>query len=266
MIPTRAPYSGQAYRLFTDYNDVQVFIEDAGFENLYREIFRCNGVKIRKVFSKNGKEAILEAARACNDKQCVFIVDRDWDDVLGISYALKNLVVLKKHSIENYLLDYSGFYAIVVADNPREDIEIIFSRSIFDSIVNDVSHRLRPLFECFLSMQIAGDSRKGCSYMPGKYQEASRACTPDVNIIACFVAQIGIPVPQAVCDYFMGDVLKDRGHGKYMLHYVWNGVRQSTGTGQLGIEKLMVRLAQVIDSDDLKELCEQVLSKGRRRS
>ena len=174
MIPTRAPYSSQSYRLFTDYNDVHVFVEDAGFENLYREIFRSNGLQIRKVFSKNGKESVIEAARTCEDQQCVYLIDRDWDDALQINHTLENLVVLDKHSVENYLLDYSGFYAVVLADNPRGDIEALFGRRDFDSIIKQVSHRLRPLFECYLAMQLAGDLRPGCSRKPGVFQEKNR--------------------------------------------------------------------------------------------
>lgn len=266
MIPTRGPYSGESYRLFDDYNDVHVFVEDAGFENLYREVFRRCNLTIRKVFSKNGKDSVIKAAQTSNDKRCVYVVDRDWDDALLVNHALDNLVVLEKHSIENYLLDYSGFYAIVLADKPKMDIETIFSRNIFISIVNEVSRRLRPLFECFLAMQVVGDHRTGCSIKPGFFKENTRMCAPDTSCIAHFIARIGLQIPQSVHDYFAGEVLLDRGHGKYMLHFVWAGVRQSTNIGQLGMEQLKIRLAQTVDPEIFRAFCDEVTRKGLQKS
>ena len=266
MIPTRSPYSGKSYRLFTDYNDIHVFVEDAGFENLYREIFRRQGLRLRKVFSKNGKDSVIDAARNCRDPRCVYLVDRHWDDSLRVTHRLSNLVVLEKHSIENYLLDYSGFYAVVLADNPKSDMETLFSRGQFDAIVDNVSLGLRPLVECFLAMQVAADPRTGCARKPGAFQLKNRTCAPDAKRIADFIADIGIPIPKNVETYFSGDVLTDRGHGKYMLHFVWAGVRRTAGTGQLSTEKLMVRLAQAVDSNVFKWICDEVLKRGVRGS
>jgi hypothetical protein len=262
VIPVRGQYLGQSYRLYNDYNDVHVFVEDAGFENLYKEIFRVYGLRIRQVFSKNGKKAVIDAARSCTDNRCVYIVDRDWDDILNRIESLENVVVLQKHSIENYLLDYSGFYAIVLADNPRADMDALFNELVFNSIVNKISNRLRPLFESYLAMQITEDDRQGCSQKPGSFQEKNRTCAPDRDAIARFIADIGIPIPQSVRNYFAGDVLRDRGHGKYMLHFLWVGVCKSTHMRQLEIDRLMVRLAQVIDPSVFTTLCDEVLKKG----
>lgn len=266
MIPTRGPYSGQSYLLFDDYNDVHVFVEDAGFENLYREVFRRCSLNIRQVFSKNGKDSIIKAACTSNDKRCVYIVDRDWDDFLQINHAHGNLVVLEKYSIENYLLDYYGFYSIVLADKPKMDIETVFSRHIFNSIINEILLKLRPLFECFLAMQIAGNPSTGCSTKPGYFKENNRGCAPDSNAITHFIETIGLTIPQSVRDYFTGEALRDRGHGKYLLHFVWAGVRQSTNVGQLSMEQLMVRLAQAVDPGVFMTLCNEIITKGRRES
>jgi len=258
MIPTRSEYSGQSYKLFTDYNDVHVFVEDAGFENLYTEVFKCSGLKIRKAFSKNGKDSVIEAARGCNDRKCVYVIDRDWDDFLQKIQTLRNLVILEKHSIENYLLSYSGFRSVVIADNPKDDINSVLSKNMFDTIVDYVSQRLRPLFECYLTMQMTKDPRSNCSRRPGAFQARNRTCAPDEKAIATFIDDIGLPIPEVVRDYFSGDVLKDRGHGKYMLHFVWAGVRQKSGTKQVGFDTLMIRLAQTTDARKFRNLCNDV--------
>ena len=266
MIPTRSEYTGQAYRLFTDYNDLHVFVEDSGFENLYAEVFRRSGLNIRKVFSKNGKPSILEAARCCNDPECVYVIDRDWNDFLNITHPLSNLVVLQMYSIENYFISYSGFRALVLADNPRVDVECLLSSNTFNSLVEDVSNCLRPLFECFLAMQAAQDNRPNCGLKPGKFQTRNKSCLPDSKTIGAFVASAGVAIPQAVRDYFAGNVLRERGHGKYMLHFVWASVRDASGARQLNHDALLIRLAQTIDFDIFHDLCTTIGNTARRLS
>lgn len=259
MIPVREPYSGQSYRLYNDYNDIHVFIEDAGFENLYKEIFRKYNLAIRKVFSKNGKKSVIEAAHKCNDKRCVYIIDRDWDDVLEKTYKCRNLLILEKYSIENYLIDYSAFYAIVLAGNPRKEIDKFFNKQSFNDIIDEVSNCLRPLFECYLAMQLSGDSRPNCSRKPGSFKERNESCAPDKRAITSFIKEIGIPIPQLVKDYFEGDVLRVRGHGKYMLHFVWTGIQKLTALNQLKIDSLMIRLVQLADDSVFEVFYDKIM-------
>ncbi len=80
MIPKRASYRGQSYKLYDDYNDIHIFLEDAGFENLYKVLLKKYGVKVENVFSKNGKKAVLKEAELCTDTKCVFVVDRGCAD------------------------------------------------------------------------------------------------------------------------------------------------------------------------------------------
>lgn len=259
MIPVREMYRGQSYKLFDDYNNVHVFVEDAGFENLYREIFKQCGLPIEKVFSRNGKQEIVDEAVSCRDPKCVFIVDRDWDDLLGIEPILHNVVVLKKHSIENYLIEYSGFSKLVLGDKPKANINELLSKQQFDAIIEDVSRKLLPLFECFATMQMLATGRTGCAYDPGHFQKKNSSCAPDEKKISEFIDAEGEAVPYPVINYFSGDVLRDRGHGKYMLHFVWMGVRNLSKVGQLSMDRLMMRLAQLVKSSDLEVLCEQVM-------
>ena len=114
MIPERAIYSGQSYKLYDDYNDIHIFVEDKGFENLYVVLFKKYGVNVENIFWKNGKDAVLKAAESCTDTKCVFMVDRDWDDLLGITSTLDNVVVLSMHSIECYLIDHKAFSGIIL--------------------------------------------------------------------------------------------------------------------------------------------------------
>jgi len=258
MIPERTSYLGQSYKLYDDYNDIHVFVEDVRFENLYKVLFKKSGVKVENIFSKNGKESVLNAAESCSDTKCVYIVDRDWDDLLGIVPTLKNVVVLGMHSIECYLIDHSAFSGIVLGENPKCDIDSLLSEKLFGKILTDVSDKLRPLFECFAAMQMSDEKRKGCSHKPGHFQQKNSSCAPDMREINQFISNSGVAVPQSVKSYFLDKALTQKGHGKYMLHYVWEGVRHKLKVRRIGIERLMMRLAQLIDTQEIKALANEV--------
>ncbi len=257
MVPERAPYSGQSYKLFDDYNDIHIFVEDAGFENLYVELFKKYGVGVENIFSRNGKDEVLKEAESCTDTKCVFIVDRDWDDLLGTMSTLKNVLVLNMYSIECYLIDHEAFSGIIAAECPRCNIDDLLSKEDFKQILTDVSDELRLLFECFVATQMSDKNIKWPE--PGAFQQRNRSCAPDRRKIAKFISDSGVTTPQSVKDYFSAEVLTDVGHGKFMLHYVWEGVRRRLQIRKkVGKESLMIRLAQLLNTMEIKELISEV--------
>ena len=261
MIPERATYSGQSYKLYDDYNDIHIFVEDSGFENLYKVLFKKYGIKVENVFSKNGKQDVLDAAKACKDTKCVFIVDRDWDDLLGAITTLKNVVTLSMHSIDCYLINHEAFSGIVLSEDPKCSIDTLFGKKHFNEILSGVSGKLRSLFECFVAMQMDHSGEKGCSHKPGHFQQQNSSCAPDVRKITRFISDSGVSVTKPIKKYFSDKILTQKGHGKFMLHYVWEGVRNKTKSGRIGMEKLMIRLAQLINTQELEELTNEIKAK-----
>jgi hypothetical protein len=260
MIPKRGQYKGQSYKLFDDYNDIHLFVEDAGFENLYISLFNKHGVRLENVFSKNGKESIVRAAKACKDTKCVYLVDRDWDDFLNKLLPLKNLVYLDRYSIENYLVDYDSLVGIIVSENPKCNIDAVFKRRDFDNIIVDVSSKLKSLFECFLSMQLEEDKQKGCSIKPSEFQRKDITCSPDIELIDKFVIDSNLLISAPVKEYFNESHPLNVGHGKYLLYFVWQGVRDKTKVVKINNDKLMVRLAQLLATEEIKTLIDKILS------
>jgi hypothetical protein len=166
---------------------------------------------------------------------------------------------LEKHSIENYLLDYSGMRALVLADLPRANIDECLSISDYEEIISGVSNSLRPLFACFLSMAIHNSSLKSCSYKPGHFQVQNVTCSIDSIKVEEFIRNADVSVPANVCDYFRGDKYLDRGHGKYLLHYIWIEVRNKTRIGKQSNDRLLIRLAQLTNMDALRPICESII-------
>lgn len=245
--------------LFDEYNDVHIFVEDFGFENLYKVLFKKHGLNVAKIFSKNGKAEVLAAAEICNDKKCVYLVDRDWDDLHESMPTLSNIVVLDKYSIENYVIDYDAFLGIILGEIPKFDIASNFSRIDFQNILTDLSNTLRPLFICFASMQQSENRERSCSITPGHFQVGNRTCAPDDAKIAEFTSNSTATITPEITDYFKDELLLDKGHGKYMLHFSWLAVKLKAGinTG-LNPDKLLMRLALLVDTDGLAEIAQSV--------
>ena len=74
MIPARTQYSGDSYHIYEDYNDIHLFVEDKGFENLYKTILERSGIPTKKVFSMNGKVSVIKEAQKNKDKKCRFLL------------------------------------------------------------------------------------------------------------------------------------------------------------------------------------------------
>ena len=65
-------------------------------------------------------------------------------------------------------------------------------------------------------------------------------------------------------------MLRDRGHGEYMPHFIWNAVRKSAPKEkqmeeQMDKDSLMMRFAQTVDPNVFKNLCENAIKKSRRQ-
>ena len=114
--------------LYTQFNDVEFFVEDIEQENFYYEILKklFPNVQFNKIFPLGGKKNILTDANL-NISNCkkVYIVDLDFDEILGGKSELCNVFYLKKYSIENYLLDYNSIREIIKEQKPKlKDLEI----------------------------------------------------------------------------------------------------------------------------------------------
>src|SRR4051812_24509150 len=90
--------------LYFGFNDIEFYVEDEDQENLYLAIFKrlFPGVKLEKIFPLGGKKNVRDEARLhVGNKKKVFVVDKDFDDLLGRKLSLPNLFYLDRYSIEN---------------------------------------------------------------------------------------------------------------------------------------------------------------------
>jgi hypothetical protein len=142
--------------LYTQFNDIEFFVEDTEQEHFYFNILKklFPNIKFEKIFPLNGKKNVSDAAILNNgNKKKVYIVDLDFDRILNTVQNLDNLFYLRRYSIENYLFSKNAVYEVIRAkDSKLKDHEI---DALFDlnQILNDAAICLKDLSCCFIIIQ-----------------------------------------------------------------------------------------------------------------
>lgn len=123
-----------------DFTDFFFYVEDEDQENFYLLVLKALYPKIRfeQVFALGGKENVLAHWRTHSrhpmSKPAIYLLDKDYDDILGRVQLADNLVYLQKYSIENYLLQEDAFIDLVVEEFPkkkRKEVKATLALSVF---------------------------------------------------------------------------------------------------------------------------------------
>lgn len=157
---------------YVQFNDVNFYIEDEDQENFYYEIFKklFPEIKLTKIFPLNGKDNVLKKAQKNkNDKKKIFLVDKDFDDILGKKVNQSNLFYLQQYSIENYLIDESTIKQYVIEEKPRTKPKEIKKSFKFEECVYSAAKLYHELTLMHLYVQSMGLNIKNTSIPPEKY-------------------------------------------------------------------------------------------------
>lgn len=153
------PQKGKKYLrgqdvVWSQFNEVNFYVEDIEQENFYFEVLKklFPDIKFEKIFPLGGKSLIyVDAAQNIENKKKIYIVDLDFDKILNKKKNLKNIFYLEKYSIENYLLDFEVIKKIIIEEKPRiKDNEII---NLFD--MNTFYDECKSLFSNLICYYLA---------------------------------------------------------------------------------------------------------------
>src|SRR5581483_11148335 len=115
--------------LYGQFNEVNFYVEDVGQEHFYFNVFKklFPDIQFDKIFPLNGKKNVKDAANlTVGDKKKIYIVDLDFDNILGLKEVIPNLFYLERYSIENYLISKKALFEVIREKNSRlknQDIE-----------------------------------------------------------------------------------------------------------------------------------------------
>jgi hypothetical protein len=107
---------------FLKVNDINFFFEDENHESFYERLLEkiFPSLKINKVFCLGGKGEVLKKCKENQGKKLetpnIYIVDKDFDDLLGKIFPVKELIYLPRYSIENFLFDSNAFISVLLEE------------------------------------------------------------------------------------------------------------------------------------------------------
>jgi hypothetical protein len=144
-------------KLFEPLQDIDVYVEDENDEVFYRYLFNYatnETIKITKVFSKNGRKNVIEAARSHDQKKrkALFIIDGDLSWVKG--EPAPKIVGLYRHDaycVENLLLCEKAL-SFVISQEKVILIEEAATRFSFKSWIRMIQPPLIELFSAFATL------------------------------------------------------------------------------------------------------------------
>lgn len=149
---TESFLSGQDV-LYQQFNDVNFYVEDVDQEHFYFNILSklFTNLKFEKIFPLGGKKDVIDAAKESEiDTTKVYIVDLDFDEILGAKENLENLFYLDRYCIENHLLDRNAVFELIREKNPSLKNIQIASNFDFDRVINETIQSLTELATMFV--------------------------------------------------------------------------------------------------------------------
>lgn len=144
---------------FEEYNEIDVYVEDTakGYEKLFARLLGralTVHVALERVYPLGSRKEVLaeaEKLECSTDKRTsVFIVDGDLYLLAGERDVIsKNVVVLPRYCIENFLFDESALLQIIDEENIDKDVKQLEAQFDFENWLSEASENLKELFVIF---------------------------------------------------------------------------------------------------------------------
>ena len=129
---------------------VHLFVEDEGKENFYEELFsrllkKVGGLKILPL---GGKKAVLQHAESTlkiNDIVRLYLLDKDFDDLLGVAVSDERILYTDEYCIESALIEENSIVQFAVEESPSIRRMVVKKKINFTSELKCWLHALDRL-------------------------------------------------------------------------------------------------------------------------
>jgi len=131
------------------------YFEDGRHESVYERLVRLLFPRVPSfgVICPGGKSKVIEKARSRRvaGPTYIFVVDKDFDDLLGKVQTVDDLYYLDRHCLENYLLDIEALVQIAVEEKPDLKLSHVEAMtSDRDAFLNDMYARYDQITRMFI--------------------------------------------------------------------------------------------------------------------
>lgn len=276
--PERSSEGKAALDIFySGFNDVNFYVEDEDQENLYYEILKRKfpDVKFEKIFPLGGKKNVISHAKDPQNSQIanklIYILDKDFDDFLGIKVQDTRIFYLERYCIENYLIDEYAIANVILETHPKIKLNDILSNiAMQDWEFNTVSH-LTYLFVIFFCVQKLGLGIKNCDGKPEEYAKSPRIWEVDTDKIQGYLELVlascsGMSMRKEFLDNQELILrLVDEGmcchkliSGKFMLAMLFHYVKSKYKMGSISFDSFVFRTAKNSDLSALSPVLSSI--------
>lgn len=277
-IPTRSVVGMAALDVFyQEFNDVAFYVEDADQENLYHTILSKHfpDVRISRIFPLGGKSNVLAHARDKSNKlsstKRVYILDKDFDDLLKKKARLKNTFYLDRFCIENHLIDLDAIVELVVESTPKTKRTEIEARLQLVDFERNLNEQLRPLFALFFCSQLFELGLRNCSAKPEEYCNARRLWTTNAAKVSLYQQQLIVAAHEKQVNPPLLDPLNDDRvnvitsctpesviSGKFKLAMIFHYVKSHYSLGSITFDSFVYRVAKNSSITSLEGLTNKI--------
>jgi Protein of unknown function (DUF4435) len=260
---------------FVQFNDVDFYVEDSERESLYFCILTkfFPDVRIDRIFPLGGKTAVLKHVQVNPlNRKSLYLVDKDFDDLLGIALSLPNLVYLDRYCIENYVLEPKAIYRLVVGQKPS--LTIARAKKDFDvqSFLQTSIIDLRLLFLLFFLVQKHALGIQGAGQPAARFADDRvrwRISRPKVEQYRTEIEKqlsvIGIDLADEVKNYDTQfelseseDLVGENVSGKHLVALTLLKIRSIFRTPGVSVDSATFRLAEYCGFEDLESVAHRI--------
>jgi hypothetical protein len=270
------------------------FFEDTNSEIFYERLLRNLFPNIApfKVISLHGKENVFKKAKGPRvpGLAYLFVVDKDFDDLLNKVFVHNDVFYLEKYSIENFLIDLPALVRVVVEEFPGTISEQLATHNCadFEQFSSVLTQRYLELTRYFVVAQRYRVNIENTKLNPAKVLEGanpqhpypttewitkyrstflekaeSDAATDWLSDPAQLDAALGSALTEPATLH-LGEI-PDVDHipGKHLLHCLiaFVAVRVNEALTELPSSKLYIRLLNHVDIGIFSKLREAIVSK-----
>ncbi|SDR45864.1 Protein of unknown function [Burkholderia orbicola] len=258
-----------------EFNDCLFYVEDVGQENLYLSILGkiMPDVKIDNIFPLGGKENVLTHCREnpASRRPAFYILDMDYDDLLGEVVEDERIIYLKRYSIENYFIEFDAILNLIISEYPKRHINDVRENLRFDDFYRKTLNDIRSLVRAFILTQLHKVGAKGCGLAIERFVGCSRYII-DANKVALYEAGLFLTLKTSgvysdidemrrAGDRHISFDLEDVGRracGKHLLALLAHWLSDVWGVKNITSDSFCYRLASACGFESLLFISEHV--------
>lgn len=185
---------------YQSYNSLYFYVEDADQENLYFTILKdiFPDAAFEKIFPLSGKSNVLSHAKDPENRPVgnrVYILDKDFDDLLEKKESIKGVFYLKNFCIENYVVQEKALVEVVLESRPKIKRKYIQAELSLDKVIPEIGKNLRHLFSLFYISQLEKLEIANCGLKPEVFCNPKRLWEVSPDLLSKYSAELS-----ALCD------------------------------------------------------------------